>query len=192
MGSGRREGFDKKTTVEDCTCALDVASLSRGGYLVPGQFGAITWRNVATGEKRSAVSFTTALRADGLYLTLSYRVTSRGADARSVEEPIRLTTTPCHFGGERWWFLCPLVVDGRPCGRRVGKLYMPPSATYFGCRHCYDLTYTSAQEHNKQVDFYRANPEALMAALRDPARFNLAACRAALDCDEGRRRGWTR
>jgi hypothetical protein len=25
-------------------------------------------------------------------------------------------------------------------------LYLPWSETYFGCRHCHDLTYTSSQE----------------------------------------------
>ena len=60
-----------------------------------------------------------------------------------------LTTTRPHFGGLRWWFCCPLRVEGRPCGRRVGKLYLPPGGRYFGCRHCYDLTYTSCQESRK-------------------------------------------
>lgn len=32
------------------------------------------------------------------------------------------------------------------CHRRVGCLYLPPGGNYFGCRHCYDLTYRSSQE----------------------------------------------
>jgi hypothetical protein len=67
----------------------------------------------------------------------------------------------------RWWFVCPLVVNGRPCNRRVGKLYLPGASRYFGCRHCYDLTYTSCQEHDKRVDrlrkLLRWNPGALNA-----------------------------
>jgi hypothetical protein len=31
----------------------------------------------------------------------------------------------------------------------VGKLYLPPSGGYFGCRHCYHLTYTSCQKSRK-------------------------------------------
>jgi hypothetical protein len=46
------------------------------------------------------------------------------------------------------------------------KLYLPPAARYFGCRHCHDLTYRSAQEHNKRVDALRRNPE-LLEALMD-------------------------
>jgi hypothetical protein len=31
----------------------------------------------------------------------------------------------------------------------VGKLYLPPHARYFGCRHRHELTYTSCQERRK-------------------------------------------
>ena len=48
---------------------------------------------------------------------------------------LRFTTTPCRFGGRRWWFQC------LRCGRRVGKLYQPPAAGEFACRLCYNLTY---------------------------------------------------
>ena len=44
------------------------------------------------------------------------------------------------FGGERWWFTCPLKVNDVNCNRRVGKLYLPPGANYFGCRSCHELT----------------------------------------------------
>ena len=53
------------------------------------------------------------------------------------------------MGGVRWWFLCTLTCDGRYCGRRVGKLYLPPGGRYYGCRHCYDLTYKSCQLSHK-------------------------------------------
>jgi hypothetical protein len=31
----------------------------------------------------------------------------------------------------------------------VRKLYLPGGGKHFGCRHCYDLTYTSCQESHK-------------------------------------------
>ena len=48
---------------------------------------------------------------------------------------IRLTKTLCHFGGYRFWFLCP------QCNRRIGILYV--SGSYFACRRCHGLTYRS-------------------------------------------------
>jgi hypothetical protein len=74
------------------------------------------------------------------------------------------TTRPC-FGGLRWWFTCPLLRVRRPCNRRAGKLYLPPGGRYYGCRHCYDLTYQSCQESDKRVSVLRKHPEALMALL---------------------------
>ena len=63
--------------------------------------------------------------------------------------PLAITWTQPHYGGRRWWWICPLIVDGLPCRRRVGKLYLPPGRRYFGCRHCYHLTYRSCQESNQ-------------------------------------------
>lgn len=62
--------------------------------------------------------------------------------------PLRLifTSTVPHFGGVRYWFICP------HCKRRVGKLYKPENKDSFWCRHCHDLTYNSSQTHNQRVD----------------------------------------
>ena len=116
------------------------------------------------------------------FVRLSYWCVWPGSREReSADYTVQLTTTRPRFGGLRWWFVCPLIVNGRPCDRRVGKLYLPPPARYFGCRRCHDLTYTSSQEHDKRVDFLSKNPAALEALLsdRDPARGLLLACKAA-------------
>jgi hypothetical protein len=68
---------------------------------------------------------------------------------------VRLVTTRPRFGGLRWWFVCLLIVNGRPCSRRVGKLYLPPHGRYFGCRHCHDLTYATCQASRKYSSLYR-------------------------------------
>ena len=59
---------------------------------------------------------------DGPTITLHYR----WRDSEDVRIPVRLQTTPTQFGGERWWFTCPLIVNGVACNRRAGKLYLPP------------------------------------------------------------------
>jgi hypothetical protein len=75
---------------------------------------------------------------------------------------INLTTSCPNFGGSRWWFLCPLVVAGRACSRRVRKLYLPPGGRHFGCRHCYSLTYESCQTSDKRLSWFRRNEEAML------------------------------
>lgn len=94
--------------------------------------------------------------ADDPHLRVWYSWTWTGSsEPQSADYPISLTTTYPRFGGLRWWFICPLVADGRPCRNRVGKLYLPSRAHYFGCRQCYDLSYTSRQESRKYDSMYR-------------------------------------
>ena len=103
---------------------------------------------------------------------------------RRTAQTMTLQSTEPHYGGLRWWFTCPMINQGFRCDRRVGKLYLPPDARYFGCRSCYDLTYRSVQEHDHRITLLRQNPAALSEAgeslntLSDFARFRLA-CKAA-------------
>ena len=147
-GSGARWSYSRKETVEDCL-PLDIAKLFRDGMLRANCAGSgpLVWRIVATGEETSSLGyeFNTRNGHTGL-MRLQYRFhDERG----SVDYSLSLTTTPLPWGGVRWWFRCPLSIDGQYCGRRVRKLYRPAGATYFGCRRCYDLTYTSCQESHK-------------------------------------------
>ncbi len=48
---------------------------------------------------------------------------------------IQMAYSPCHFGGLRPWFVCPL------CGRRVSSLLYVQHR--FGCRHCFNTCYAS-------------------------------------------------
>jgi hypothetical protein len=93
-------------------------------------------------------------------------VLHHGRHYRGAAYQVGLVMTRPHFGGCRWWFLCPLIVNGRPCNRRVAKLYL--RGKYFGCRQCHDLTYTSSQQHDKRVDALRRDPELLRALAENP------------------------
>jgi hypothetical protein len=105
--------------------------------------GTITW-TFESGHQCYA-QFTVALSPGAPTITLLYR----WEDQEDVRIPIRLQTT--RFGRQRWWFTCPLVIDGKPCNGRSGKLYLPPGGKYFGCRKCHQLTYRSCQEaHQKE------------------------------------------
>src|SRR5262245_58331940 len=54
-----------------------------------------------------------------------------------TRQRIRLTWTPCRFGGSRPWFLCP------KCSKRVGALY----GRALRCRTCAGLVYRSQLAH---------------------------------------------
>jgi hypothetical protein len=133
------------------------------GYLSGFRQGQIAW----TDDDEEAVA-TVAVIVQAVphgtdnFVLLKYTVTDNYTGERSDEDyRIQLTTTSCHYGGCRWWFRCPLYSAGSYCGQRVRKIYLPPGGDYFGCRHCYNLTYQCQKEHDKRVD----------AILKDPALF---------------------
>ena len=147
-GSGRLNGAWPKETVEDCL-VLAAAKLQRDKLLKAGMYasGTLTWTRVSTGEQTASVGYNVNT-VSGQRPTINlYYTTTRRADGQNTDAdyPVGLTTTPLPWGGLRFWFCCPLTRNGRPCGRRVGKLYLPPDGRYFGCRHCHDLTYRSTR-----------------------------------------------
>ena len=69
---------------------------------------------------------------------LFYRYRINGGDWHAVEQFISLGSVPCHYGGERSFFLCP------HCGSR--RKYLYGAGKLFLCRACHDLTYASQRE----------------------------------------------
>ncbi len=167
-GSGSWYRWDKKTTVEECR-HIDAGRWMREGILAPDlrRWGGWVWTNSSTGEQTASIGYevnTTILRP---WVRLFYTVTPHGGEPEPYDYKIFLTTTRPHFGGLRWWFVCPLTVSGRSCYQRVGKLYLPPGGRYYGCRRCYNLTYTSSQESDKRVSRLANDPDALYALMSE-------------------------
>ena len=117
---------------------LDVNWLNRNALLTPGKSSVVSWSREDQDAGRIMV------RAEVGQLVLEYRSRSLGRDWESVAEPVRLTCTPCNYGGQRPWFVCPGLRNGMPCRRRIGKLYL--AGKYFFCRHCHNLAYESQRE----------------------------------------------
>ena len=136
LGSGSYYRFDKKDRAEDCR-SLDVRRWQREGFLDPGRFFGWAWYR----EGREVSSISAAVLQGAV--SLSYSIGLEGSK-EDIRYTVPLTWTPCNFGGSRPWFVCPGVVKGVSCGRRVAKLYL--KHRYFLCRYCHDLTYTSRQE----------------------------------------------
>jgi hypothetical protein len=109
-------------------------------------------------EVRAKVSYKLLLVDDSpAALRFMYTVTDRNTGEKTeYDYLIELTSTPCNFGGERWWFVCPLTVNGVKCTRRARIIYLPYGAEYFGCRECHRLSYDSRQlSGSKYEGLYR-------------------------------------
>ena len=136
--------FDAKTTVEQAT-QLSIFKLKEFGLLDGFHASTLTWTWRLSSSKNS-IGIIVDVR-DNPYVKVNYTTTDRSTGEKTdYDYKISLTTTPCNFGGVRYWFICPLSVNGVYCGRRVGSLYLASGGNYFGCRHCYDLSYESRNE----------------------------------------------
>lgn len=163
-GSGRQWHYSTKSTAEDCY-VLDVNWMTREGVFDDGgqRSGSIRWSNAYTGQETSSIGYEVNSRER--WIRLHYR---RVRDDERLDYKFPLTTTDLPWGGVRWWFVCDLTCNRRHCGRRVGKLYLPPGSKYFGCRHCHDLTYESCQESHRYDKILNMSPAEIRAVGFDP------------------------
>jgi hypothetical protein len=129
-GSGRKFGAN----CADDQLAIDVRQWRREGRLIAGARFNASWSR--RGKEVGNMGVTTE---SGL-VRLSYSWQKNSGESGRLDYPVSLQTTSCHYGGVRYWFTCPAV----GCGKRVAKLYL--GDTYFACRHCYRLAYSSQRE----------------------------------------------
>ncbi len=143
FGSGRPSGYGRDT-VEACR-SIDVNRLYKKGCLRDGWAGG--WRWTSDGERAASIN----LRAEADRLHLSYRVRIGGGEWEDVAETVGIVRAPCRYGGVRPYFICPGVVNGVDCGRRVAKLHC--AGRYFLCR----LAHASQSEGARDRALRRAN-----------------------------------
>ena len=143
LGSGR-EAEVYSGTVEE-SLQLDVNRFVRSGVIRQGckASGIIEWERL--GKTTSSIGYETQCYAENGYVRLNYRVHSLYMGDQVLNHTIDLITTRPHFGGVRWWFMCP------GCENNVTKLYQPPGDKYFLCRTCQNLTYTSCRESGNSL-----------------------------------------
>jgi hypothetical protein len=134
-GSGPWTRSNAKGAVEGRS-SIDVRTWQRGELLYPGN--SFSWSLTEHSSIRVQVGL------DQLHL--KYSIQPSGEEKQGVDDLIRLSTTPCNYGGTRRWFVCP----DHPFGKRVAVLYW--GGKHFRCRHCCGLAYISQREDRK----YRA------------------------------------
>ena len=146
MAKGGRGVICKKNTVDDAR-SLDILTLQQKGVLKksPGLLWTCSWSR--DGIETGSISYRVEANESGpCAIRLLYKITDRETgEQKSLDYTIKLVSTACYFGGIRWWFICPLVINGVDCGRRCRIIYLSPGAIYFGCRECHQLSYDSRQ-----------------------------------------------
>lgn len=139
-----RWSYSGKTEADDLQ-KIGTSFLKKHGFFEGRCFGTATWTH-SWSESKSSVWIMVSTINNENYLRIRYTQTdSSSGEKKDFDYKIQLATTPCYFGGKRYWFICPWYVSGVYCGKRVGVLYK--GGDYFACRHCYNLTYNSKNQN---------------------------------------------
>ncbi len=119
---------------------IDIKFLKNEGYLIKNtsRHGMIVWSSHGEETGRADIYVDTLNHT----LNISYYYRDLWTERTYVSSDILITSTPCYFGGQRYWLKCE-------CGKRVGILYA--GGIKFRCRHCYDLVYYSQQEYTPKM-----------------------------------------
>lgn len=139
FGSGRSATYFNRLTTEDYF-EIDIRQWHRQGRLMPGNVfiwtcyqGRSSLGTIGVGVVReNLIYIKCSTYADGSYL------------------PIKISWSPCNYGGSRPWFHCP----NPKCESRVAILYDHPCPA---CRHCYRIPYRSQSESSKHRARRRAD-----------------------------------
>lgn len=136
--------YSKRTTVDECK-SLSIKFLKERKYLESGfRWGTVTWSR--NGNQTGSISISTTIDEHPI-IRLWYTRTSRQTEEkRDLDYNLDLETTPCHYGGKRWWFIC------WHCKRRCSTIYLNESDIFL-CRRCNNLAYESQNQNRRGVWF---------------------------------------
>ncbi len=122
---------------------VDLSWLKKQDFLCGYRNGNISWSS--NGESTGNVTVQVDIDSGNPNIKFIYKVRRRGEEEwRDMDFSFRMESTPCRFGGKKWFFVCGLYKNSQYCGKRVRVLYQ--AGDYFGCRKCADLTYDSCNE----------------------------------------------
>jgi hypothetical protein len=130
FGSGRHGG---KSVTGDMF-ALDIRKIQRAEALQAGLY--FNWQWTRGGKPVANIN----IQIGTDRVTLIYKSRSNGGEWKDKSYPVYLSWTPCNYGGQRAWWLCPAV----GCRRRVAVLY---GGSVYACRHCHKLAYRTQREN---------------------------------------------
>lgn len=142
-GSGRYGG----RPTADVSFRIDLAWMLRTGLAREGSHISGTLRWTCRGEPSGSITYTAIMHQPGEErLELSYTRGS-GDEQEQVRQTVRLCHTVPHYGGKRWWLICPFRHI------RVGKLYLPPGGDRFASRKVWRLAYQCQRDAARDRPF---------------------------------------
>jgi len=126
---------------------LDMRALRRAGFIRPNATTSGSWGWTCRGQPSGSIGLSIWIGAQGEgEAVLSFSVNGQPSGQR-----VAIVSTPCRYGGRRYYFLCPAS------GRRCEVLCFARGA--FACRQAQRLSYHS-QSEDQLGRLYRARDKA--------------------------------
>lgn len=127
---------------------IDLPWMFKTKHAIEGNhvWGTLHWNR--GGEPAGSITYRAIMDDSGNErLELAY-TRGEGADAERVQQTIRLTFTKPHYGGKRWWMICPYR------GVRCSKLFKPGNGDRFASRKAWRIAYQSQRGswHDRPFD----------------------------------------
>jgi hypothetical protein len=102
--------------------------------------GTLKWTYTRTNEYCASIGYEINIsKPDEMWMRVYYTTTIHG-EKHDMDYRISITTTKPHYGGRRFWFICPHT------GTRAAVLYSPPGSKWFASRKACNLKYLSQSE----------------------------------------------
>lgn len=161
-GSGRCRSMFKKGSVETAP-VVDIDFLVRLGIIQKGErcTGDLRWDRAGTSWNAGWLHYDSdAEDRANASITFEYSTPWSGLTQHST---VNLTTTTPTFGGQRWWFECPVS------SRRVRRLHATRSEPRLACRQVQNLVYPSTWEGEIDRAFRRARKTLRRAGGTEPS-----------------------
>jgi hypothetical protein len=142
LHSGRKR---QHVCIDDCL-EIDLMDLNRMKRLRQSDIFTITWQKWRETNFRKRMiqehQASVWLDLDRQTLTLRYRTCREDGSEHRHKHALTLESTPCNYGGKRWWFRAPC------CQKRVRALYVNLKVNNVAnmrplCRDCQELHYAS-------------------------------------------------
>jgi hypothetical protein len=143
MGGYCSGNHGARSVTTDGLLFLDIRYLRRIGFFrsTPGKLRheIVSWSRRGQPSGHVSVLFRGTAAPYPPEILLTYCAQHPGEpDGTDITEHIAIDTTPCQYGGERAWFLCP------GCGDRRAVLFCVHGL--FRCRGCRRIAYSSTRE----------------------------------------------
>ena len=137
-GSGNWYRCSTSLKVDNVRC-IDINRMLQEGAIKTNAItsGTWVWKDAETGEQTSSIGYAANTDTPSPYVRLNYTIIDTD---ESCDYMIKLSATTPHYGGKRYWFICPYT------GKRTTKLYRPYGAHKYGSRQAFNLKYKSQSE----------------------------------------------